>query len=633
MFAMLRRWVFEGELDDAQGEFFVAQNPAVPCSDPAMWRSKYSLRPEMLPPFISPALAEQILLIGKSINFMRHCCQDTTWVDTSRQIAALVGGIVLSAPIITTPDCFACLPQPLPPRFHEHHSRLSCYEFTFTGMANLATVIGPIGQAFNKRLLALMLQKFALMHHCRGLKNYLLLAQGDFVQCLMDKISTELSKPASSLYRHNLLGLLEGAIRESNARYEEGDIANRLDVRIPEPKKGDKGWNVFSLTYHITMPIATMLTPEAMRSYQEVFAFLWLVKRVEHGLSGHGPCLTVRQANITVTTVTTATTAMPPHPFIASPHTYAHAQCSSMSPNSVTRQARRDLGAIPGLRTALHKAAVLRQRFHFFVSNTQYYIMFEATLPLLRVQHPVLHHVRLIACSRSLCADMSRYVSICVCVAQAALHFPVSNTQYYIMFEVLEWAWSELLEKARQADSLDAIMKAHTAYLDFIVEKVLMRPSDARRKVAPASAQAALSKDADTIRLGAIHRQVQTILETVLKFSAEVVAIEADAQTRLKELRRHEQQRVEAEKAGKWAIDDDRVDFEATGETASLMATREGQIDREFAPERLQKLEMAEAQYKQLFEELQQNIRELVRKGPHLRDLIPTFLVELCGGI
>jgi len=64
--------------------------------------------------------------------------------------------------------------------------------FTFSGMSALEGIVGPIAAAYNERLLALMLRRFGLMQQCRAIKNYLLLAQGDFIQALMEKIKSAL---------------------------------------------------------------------------------------------------------------------------------------------------------------------------------------------------------------------------------------------------------------------------------------------------------------------------------------------------------------------------------------------------------------------------------------------------------
>lgn len=96
---------------------------------------------------------------------------------------------------------------------------------------------------------------------------------------------TNLSQPANTLFRHNLTGTLETAIRSSNAQYDDPDILRRLDVRLLEISPGDSGWDVFSLDYHVDSPVNTILTPVAMHQYLKMFNFLWRLKRVEHALS------------------------------------------------------------------------------------------------------------------------------------------------------------------------------------------------------------------------------------------------------------------------------------------------------------------------------------------------------------
>ena len=43
-----------------------------------------------------------------------------------------------------------------------------------------------------------------------------------------------LAKPAGNLYLHNLTGILETAIRATNAQFDDSDILKRLDVRLLE---------------------------------------------------------------------------------------------------------------------------------------------------------------------------------------------------------------------------------------------------------------------------------------------------------------------------------------------------------------------------------------------------------------
>ena len=57
-------------------QFFVAADLTV--RNERLWYDKYRIRQSMIPSFIKMEQAEKILLVGKSINFLRLVCQDRT---------------------------------------------------------------------------------------------------------------------------------------------------------------------------------------------------------------------------------------------------------------------------------------------------------------------------------------------------------------------------------------------------------------------------------------------------------------------------------------------------------------------------------------------------------------------------
>jgi gamma-tubulin complex component 3 len=73
LFVMIRKWVFEGQIEDPHGEFFIvkkaAQSPGQGQGD--HWRSGYIIEGSRLPQFLSQQLASKILRAGKSINFLQ----------------------------------------------------------------------------------------------------------------------------------------------------------------------------------------------------------------------------------------------------------------------------------------------------------------------------------------------------------------------------------------------------------------------------------------------------------------------------------------------------------------------------------------------------------------------------------
>ncbi|RKP12988.1 gamma-tubulin complex component protein, partial [Piptocephalis cylindrospora] len=221
-FTMLKEWIYEGELNDPYGEFFITTQD-VP--DDLMWRQKYILRRSMTPSFIPESLASKIISIGKSLNFLRYTCGDSGWLKEN----------------IT------------------EHSHLQ-----YGDLPGLEMSIDAAYLATSRRLMDVLRNKFHLLDHLDALKRFLLLCQGDFVQYLMDALGDCLSESASSLFRHNLTSTLETAIRSSNVQYDHVDIQRRLDVRTLETSPGDVGWDVFTLDYRVELPLSTILTQQAM---------------------------------------------------------------------------------------------------------------------------------------------------------------------------------------------------------------------------------------------------------------------------------------------------------------------------------------------------------------------------------
>ena len=94
-----------------------------------------------------------------------------------------------------------------------------------------------------------------------------------------------MSKPANSLYRHNLTATLETAIRSSNAQKDPPDVLRRLDARMLEYSQGEIGWDVFTLEYKVDAPLDTVLDPDSMIKYLKLFNHLWKMKRIENTMT------------------------------------------------------------------------------------------------------------------------------------------------------------------------------------------------------------------------------------------------------------------------------------------------------------------------------------------------------------
>ncbi|ELU14115.1 hypothetical protein CAPTEDRAFT_224608 [Capitella teleta] len=267
IFSTITRWIYDGELEDAYHEFFVASNPVV--KDDRLWHDKYTVRKAMIPSFISPDQANKILLTGKSINFLRQVCKDRTTIrnrDAIKNAETTQGEQERSLRIISV-------------------NLISVESIFMQDMLAFPKMIDTVYKETSQHLLEVLHNKYKFMEHLKAMRRYLLLGQGDFIRHLMDLLEDNLARPAASLFMHNLTEILESAIRATNAQFDDSDILKRLDVRLLEVSPEDTGWDVFSLDYHVDGPIRTVFTPECMNIYLRVFNFLWRAKRMEYILA------------------------------------------------------------------------------------------------------------------------------------------------------------------------------------------------------------------------------------------------------------------------------------------------------------------------------------------------------------
>ncbi|OLN85892.1 Spindle pole body component alp6 [Colletotrichum chlorophyti] len=247
---ILRRWIYDGELLDPYCEFFVKeqkQTDEPKTGGSSVWEDKYEIDKDMVPSIITQDFAQKVFLIGKSLNFIRHSCGDSQWV--------------------------------------EEYSKAASKELRYGDTETLEAWIDEAYKTTMKRLIDLMANKFHLFEHLQALKNYILLGQGDFIALLMESLAANLDRPAGAQYRHTLTAQLEHAIRGSNAQYDSPEVLRRLDARMLQLSHGDIGWDCFTLEYKVDAPVDVVVTDWGNRQYLKVFNFLWRIKRVEFALA------------------------------------------------------------------------------------------------------------------------------------------------------------------------------------------------------------------------------------------------------------------------------------------------------------------------------------------------------------
>ena len=336
LYNMIVSWLSHGELFDDYNEFLISAYPNV--KPEKLWQDKYSLNKSMLPIFVSESLANKMLLVGKSLNFISQVCHERWNAD-------------------------------------EVHSREEIFHLLKENFeTNLPKLVSERQMKINSHLLDILLKKYKFLEHLKAFRRYLLFGQGDFIRHLMDILGNELDKPATELFKHSLTSSLETAIRATNAQYDDQDVLERLDVRLLEWSPGDKGWDVFSLHYHVSGagPLSTVFTNQCILLYLRIFNFLWRSKRIEFVLSQ----MWIEQVSYV--------------------------------------RLLRNLGT--PIQAVLHKCKMLHGNMLNFVLQMQ----------------------------------------------------------YYLMFEVLECSWAELLENLEDPSTLDHVIAAHQTFLDSIMSGALL---------------------------------------------------------------------------------------------------------------------------------------------------------------
>ncbi|XP_066585040.1 gamma-tubulin complex component 3-like [Prorops nasuta] len=254
LYNMLMRWIADGELEDPYKEFFIEA-----CADVAgdrMWHEKYQVRNSMVPSFISKIQAKKILGTGKSINFLREVCKDFSPLQgKNREII----------------------------KDNKEDYDVEVF-FDMDPDGRLQTMMNTAYKETSTRVVEVLTKQYHLMDHLQGIKGYLLLGQGHFIQHLMHLLEPELAKPVNSIYPHNISSIVVTAIRATSTKLDDLDVQRRLDINLLAPSENETGWDVFILDYNVDGPIGTILEP-CRQIYQTVFFALWRAKRMESILS------------------------------------------------------------------------------------------------------------------------------------------------------------------------------------------------------------------------------------------------------------------------------------------------------------------------------------------------------------
>jgi len=191
------------------------------------------------PIIVDMDLAHEALIVGKGINFIRKCLLDSNWSMNMNDL--IIGktdgkGKAIQASALDREE----LKSYLGLRYHHEECKSN------SSACNDAIEKNSLRRTFylaasqvHKYILESLLHQHHLIDHLRGLKDFLLLGQGDFISALIDTLYSDLESlgnPKDGLYYHHIQGIVQDALRSTNAAFLPRYILEKIGVKLSGEK-------------------------------------------------------------------------------------------------------------------------------------------------------------------------------------------------------------------------------------------------------------------------------------------------------------------------------------------------------------------------------------------------------------
>ncbi|VAH02433.1 unnamed protein product [Triticum turgidum subsp. durum] len=334
MFNQLTSWMVYGILQDQYHEFFIrrqvdrdeenesAQSDVADkfaqklAKDTSLtsWHSGFHVSLDMLPEYIHMRVAESILFAGKAIRVLRNPSPGATLLEPTNQSQTLKGshrmqsftggsGALKELPNFSNISAEELLPQAEADKVDamlkqlkhasEFHKRL--FESAVSSIRTIAA----------NHLLVVV--RADLNGHLKALKDYFLLAKGDFFQCFLEE-SRQLMRlpPRQSTAEADLIVPFQLAALKTIG--DEDKYFTRVSLRMPlfgmksstsqkdfqksntsdlslQGKASSElaldGWHSIALEYSVDWPLQLFFTPDVLSKYRKVFQYLIRLKRTQ----------------------------------------------------------------------------------------------------------------------------------------------------------------------------------------------------------------------------------------------------------------------------------------------------------------------------------------------------------------
>ncbi|PIA61346.1 hypothetical protein AQUCO_00300709v1 [Aquilegia coerulea] len=333
MYHQLASWMVYGILQDQHGEFFIrrqedmeVENASSPpeifeksvrkSPDDASlsdWHLGFHIFLDMLPDYIHMRVAESILFAGKAIRVLRNPSPAFKYQDVafhqqiskeSHKVQGFTGRFGLPKEPCVDKNIIReeLLPQSEADKIDA--MLLELKESSEFRKRSFEYVVDSIRAIAASHLWQLVVVRADLNGHLKALKDYFLLAKGDFFQCFLEE-SRQLMRlpPRQSSAEADLMVPFQLAAIKTIS--EEDKYFSRVSLRMPSfgitvtpqtnlPKvrasvDGNSasselsldGWDGIALEYSVNWPLHLFFTQEVLSKYLRVFQYLLRLKRTQ----------------------------------------------------------------------------------------------------------------------------------------------------------------------------------------------------------------------------------------------------------------------------------------------------------------------------------------------------------------
>lgn len=339
MYRQLAAWMVYGLLQDQHEEFFIGRlhergkhpegEPAIEKAgvshanvdtDLADWHTGFCVVLEMLPQYISMQVAESILFVGKAVRILRNPSKSfkSQWKGYAQQetknLTVPPQGVLL--PISCAKDSLQMTgyqgPELLPQSQVEQIASMiqDLKEMPDFHKRSFESAVDSIRTIAATHLWQLVVVHADLIGHLKALKEYFLLAKGDFFQCFLEESRSLMRLPPrpSTAEADLKVPFQQAAIKTIG---DDDKYFSRVSLRMPSlgamPLQGEilrprsaegsanisstsygnstdhfyDGWDGIALEYGIDWPLQLLFTREILSKYCRVFQYLLRLKRIQ----------------------------------------------------------------------------------------------------------------------------------------------------------------------------------------------------------------------------------------------------------------------------------------------------------------------------------------------------------------